>query len=317
MDRFGAMNAFTKVVETGGFSAAARRLNSSTSRVTVQVKSIEDQLGVLLLNRSTRKVSPTEIGHAYYEHCVHILSDIEDAEQIVQASQIKPRGILRLNVAQSIPAVIAGPVVEFGALYPDASVRLTVTSAMVDLIEEGFDLAIRVAPVHDSSLIRRQLATYRMVICGAPDYFARHGRPEQPADLMRHNCLFFYDAFWGKEWHFGYPEREEIVRLSGNMETNSVVALRMAAVSGQGLICAPAFMVEAELNSGQLVPVLTDVLRAEFSIDALYPNRRHLPPKVRCFIDILLKHFRAKDRSNPHESLGTENAIGVFPEMTA
>lgn len=317
MDRIGAMQAFVKVIETGGFSAAARRLNISTSRVTMHVKSIEDQLGVLLLNRSTRKVSATETGHGYYERCIQILADIAEAEEIAQVSQIKPQGILRLNVAQPIPPVIAAPLAEFGALYPDASVRLTVTSRIVDLIEEGFDLAIRITPVNDSSLIRRQLATYRMVICGAPDYFARHGQPEHPAQLVNHNCLFFYDALWSKEWHFGTQAQEQVVRLSGNMETNSVVSLRTAAVLSQGLICAPAFMVEAELNSGRLIPILTEFSRSEFSIDALYPNRRHLAPKVRCFIDILLKHFREMDRSGSHARLGLEKVIDAFPAMTA
>ena len=312
MDRFGAMRAFVKVVETGGFSAAARHLEISTGRVTMQIKSIEDQLGVLLLNRTTRKVGPTEIGHAYYEQCIHILSDIDEAEQIAQASQLKPRGVLRLNVAQSIPSVMAAPLAEFGALYPEASVRLTVTSRMVDLIQEGFDLAIRMAPVHDSSLIRRRLANCRMVICGSPRYFARYGRPERPAELARHNCLFFYDSLWGKEWRFCRSGHEEIVRLSGNMETNSVVALRMAAVLGQGLICAPAFMVESELNSGQLVPALTDFLHAEFSIDALYPHRRHLSPKVRCFIDVVHEHFRRANWSDPDRLRGGTAEIGAF-----
>jgi DNA-binding transcriptional LysR family regulator len=291
MNRLTAMTSFVKVVENAGFSAAARRLDLSTSVVTMHVKSLEDRLGVLLLNRSTRNVSPTEVGQAYYERCLQILGEIDEADEIAQSSRLKPRGVLRLNVAQPIPAVIAAPLAKFVSLYPDVSVRMTVTSRTVDLIEEGYDLAIRIAPPSDSRLIIRRLAAYRMVVCGAPSYFAQRGRPEQPADLARHNCLLFYDSPWGKEWRFAGPNGEETVRVSGDLETNSIVALRQAAVLGQGLICAPGFMVDAELSTGQLVAVLAASLPFELSIDALYPSRRYVAAKVRSFIDALAKHF--------------------------
>jgi DNA-binding transcriptional LysR family regulator len=294
MDRLTAMTSFVKVVENGGFSAAARRLDLSASMVTMHVKSLEDRLGVLLLNRSTRNVSPTEVGQAYYERCVQILGEIDEANQLAQSSQLKPRGVLRLNVAQAIPAAIAPPMAEFVALYPDVSVRMTVTSRMVDLIEEGFDLAIRLAPAHDSSLIVRRLAAYRMVVCGSPDYFARRGRPKRPAELTGHNCLLFYDSRWGKEWRFAGPSGEETVRVSGDLATNSIVALREASILGQGLICAPRFMVDAELKAGRLDSVLAEFMPFEFSIDALYPNRRYVAAKVRSFIDLLAKHFHER-----------------------
>jgi DNA-binding transcriptional LysR family regulator len=289
------MTSFVKVVENGGFSAAARRLDLSASMVTMHVKSLEDRLGVLLLNRSTRNVSPTEVGHAYYERCVQILGEIDEANELAQSSQLKPRGVLRLNVAQAIPAAIAAPMAEFVALYPDVSVRMTVTSRMVDLIEEGFDLAIRMSPPPDSSLIARRIAAYRMVVCGAPDYFARRGCPEHPSDLVRHNCLLFYDSPLGKDWRFIDGRGEQTVRVSGDLETNSIVALRQAAVLGQGLICAPLLMVKAELKARQLIPVLMQFMPFEFSIEAIYPTRRYVPAKVRTFIDFLAKHFQ---RSN-------------------
>ena len=298
MDRLSAMSSFVKVVEDGGFSAAARRLDISTSVVTTHVKSLEDRLGVLLLNRSTRKVSLTEVGQAYYERCVQILSEIDDADQIAESSQMKPRGVLRLNVAEAIPPVLAAPLAEFGTLYPDASVRVSVTSRMVDLIEEGFDLAIRVIPVSDSSLIVRRLASYRFVVCGAPGYLARHGRPERPAELVDHNCLLFYDSPWGKEWRFAGPEGEQIIRVSGNLQTNNVVALRSAAILGQGLISAPLFMVASDLKAGALVPILTRFLTTESSVDAIYPNRRYVAAKVRTFIDVVAKHFHEANWSD-------------------
>jgi DNA-binding transcriptional LysR family regulator len=238
------------------------------------------------------------VGQAYYERCVQILSEIDDADQIAESSQMKPRGVLRLNVAEAIPPVLAAPLAEFGTLYPDASVRVSVTSRMVDLIEEGFDLAIRVIPVSDSSLIVRRLASYRFVVCGAPGYLARHGRPERPAELVDHNCLLFYDSPWGKEWRFAGPEGEQIIRVSGNLQTNNVVALRSAAILGQGLISAPLFMVASDLKAGALVPILTRFLTTESSVDAIYPNRRYVAAKVRTFIDVVAKHFHEANWSD-------------------
>jgi DNA-binding transcriptional LysR family regulator len=291
MDRLTAMTSFVRVVENSGFSAAARRLGISTSLVTTHVKALEDRLGVRLLNRSTRKISPTEVGQTYFERCVQILSELEEADGIAEASQLKPRGVLRLNVAQAVPPVIAPSLAEFNALYPEASVRVTITSRMVDLIEEGFDLAIRLTPVRDSSLIIRRLAAYHMVICGSSSYFERHGRPEHPADLVHHNCLIFYDSLWGVEWHFAGPQGNRTIRVSGSLETNSVVTLRMAALLGEGLICVPSFMVSTDLASGDLIAVLTEFMHFEFSVDAIYPHRRYLPAKVRSFVDLVVKQF--------------------------
>jgi len=299
MDRVSSMQSFVKVVENGGFAAAARQLNLSPSLVTMHIKSLEDRLGVRLLDRNTRKVSLTEVGQAYYERCLQILAEIDEADQIAESSQMKPKGVLRLNVAQAMPPVITPALVEFVTRYPDASVRVTVTSRMVDLIEDGFDLAIRLTQAHDTSLIVRHLGSYRMAVCGAPSYFARRGRPEHPEDLATHNCMLFYDSLWGKDWHFADEKGERIVHVSGNLETNSVVALRLAAVQGSGLICAPCFMVDTELRSGQLVPVLTKFLPFEFSIDAYYPHRRHLSAKVRTFIDLLAARFREVNWSDP------------------
>ena len=205
MDRVSCMLSFVKVVENGGFSAAARQLHNSTSVVTTHVKFLEDRLGVRLLNRSTRSVSLTEAGQAYYDRCVEILCEIEDAEEAAQLLQAKPRGTLRLNVAPAVPALIAPSIAEFRALCPDVSIHLAATSRMVNLIEEGFDLAIRFVAIADSSLILRRLATFQLVVCGSPEYLARHGQPEHPSELSKHNCLIYYDSSFGKdgkEWRF-------------------------------------------------------------------------------------------------------------------
>jgi DNA-binding transcriptional LysR family regulator len=291
MDRITSMTTFVKVVDAGGFSAAARALNLSPSMVTNHIQSLEERLGVRLLNRSTRKVNLTEVGHAFYDRCVRIIAELDDAEQVAEALQSRPRGTLRLNTAVAIPTVIAPVIAEFVALYPEASVSIVATGRMVDLVEEGFDLAIRITPIPSSSLIIRRLASYRFVVCGAPDYFTSRGMPERPADLVHHNCLNYSDAPWGAEWHFASSDNDEAVPITGNLQANNVESLRRAAVLGQGLIYVPTFLISDELKSGRLVPTLTEFPTIERSIDAIYPHRQHLSAKVRSFIDLVAKHF--------------------------
>jgi DNA-binding transcriptional LysR family regulator len=166
------------------------------------------------------------------------------------------------------------------------------TDRMVDLVEEGFDLAIRNMLVRDSSLIVRRVGTYRFVACGAPDYLARRGTPRQPGDLAQHNCLIYSHSPWGSAWRFAGPDREQSVALSGNLQANSANALRLAAVQGQGLVMMPSFLVADDIKSGRLVPVLKELLETEYDINAIYPHRHHLSAKVRSFIDLLIEHFR-------------------------
>ena len=291
MDRMTSMATFVKVVESGGFSAAARTLSMSPSMVTAHVQSLEERLGVRLLNRSTRRVSLTEVGHAYYERCLQILAEEDDADQIAQALQSTPRGTLRLNTSIAIPPLLAPVVAEFVALYPEVSVNLTMSDRMIDLVEEGFDLAVRNMSVPDSSLVVRRVATYRFVVCGAPGYLAARGIPGQPADLSQHNCLVYSHSAWGNEWRFAGPDGEQSVAVEGNLQANSDNALRLAAVHGQGLALAPSFLLIEEIKSGRLVPVLTEFLQTEHAINAIYPHRHHLSAKVRSFIDLLVKHF--------------------------
>jgi DNA-binding transcriptional LysR family regulator len=178
------------------------------------------------------------------------------------------------------------------ALYPEASVNLTMTDRMIDLVEEGFDLAVRNMSVPDSSLVVRRVATYRFVVCGAPGYLAARGIPGQPADLSHHNCLVYSHSAWGNEWRFAGPDGEQSVAVEGNLQANSDNALRLAAVHGQGLALAPSFLLVDEIKSGRLVPVLSEFLQTEHAINAIYPHRHHLSAKVRSFIDLLAKHFR-------------------------
>jgi DNA-binding transcriptional LysR family regulator len=199
---------------------------------------------------------------------------------------------LRLNTSVAIPPFLAPVIAEFVTLYPDVSINMTMTDRMIDLVEEGFDLAVRNMLIPDSSLIVRRVATYRFVVCGAPGYFAARGMPKQPADLVQHNCLIYSHSAWGHEWRFAGPDGEQSITVSGNLQANSDNALRLAAVHGQGLALAPTFLVADEIKSGRLVPVLGRFLQTDHAINAIYPHRRHLSAKVRSFIDLLAKHFR-------------------------
>jgi DNA-binding transcriptional LysR family regulator len=292
MDRTTSMATFVKVVDNGGFSAAARVLKMSPSMVTTHIQSLEERLGVRLLNRSTRRISLTEVGESYYERCRQILAELDDANRIAQALQSTPRGTLRLNTSVAIPPFLAPVITEYGGLYSEVSVSLTMTDRMVDLVEEGFDLAIRNMSVPDSSLIARRVGTYRLVVCGAPDYLARRGTPRQPADLSHHNCMIYSHSPWGGTWRFARPGGEQSVALSGNLQANSANALRLAAVQGQGLVMMPSFLVADDIKSGRLVPVLKEILQTEYDIQAIYPHRHHLSAKVRSFVDLLIEHYR-------------------------
>jgi DNA-binding transcriptional LysR family regulator len=291
MDRMTSMATFVKVVDVGGFSAAARALEMSASMVTNHVQSLEERLGVRLLNRSTRKLSLTEVGHAYYERAQQILNDVEDAERTAQALQTTPSGNLRLNTSVAMPPFLAPVIHEFLALYPKVSISISMSDREVDLVEDGFDLAIRNMPVADSSLISRRIATYHFILVGAPDYFAARGTPEHPGELGDHNCLKFLGGAWGNEWQFSTPEGDLSVPVVGNMQANSVNALRLAAVHGQGLTVLPSFLVADDLRAGRLMSALNDFLDTEYPVSAIYPHRHRLSAKVRSFIDLLAKHF--------------------------
>jgi DNA-binding transcriptional LysR family regulator len=288
MDRLTSLTVFARVVDSGGFSAAARRLNMSTTMVSNHVQALEDRLGARLLNRTTRKVSLTEVGKAYYERCTQILTDLEQADQIANVLQSTPRGTLRLFVNGQITRFIAPAVAEYLSLYPDAAIELITGERMVDLVEEGFDLAIRPTPPSDSSLIVRRLATWRHVLSCAPSYLETHAPPQRPTDLAVHNCLRYAYYPFDDGWRFIAPDGTPVsMRVSGNLLTSSGETLLEVALKGQGLFLAPSFIAADSLQSGRLVPVMTEYRPVELAINAIYPHRHHLSAKVRSFIDLL------------------------------
>jgi DNA-binding transcriptional LysR family regulator len=291
MDRLTSLTAFVQVVDSGGFSAAGRHLNMSTTMVSNHVQALEDRLGARLLNRTTRKVSLTEVGKAYYDRCTQILTDLEQADEVAGALQSTPRGTLRVYTATHIVPFIAAAVAEFLLAHPEVKVDLTMGERTIDLIDEGFDLAIRLAPPPDSSLIVRSLATWRHVLCCSPYYLETHGPLQQLSELASHNCVRHVLYPYQDDWHFvdrkGAPAS---VRISGNLVTNSGEALRVAALQSVGICLAAGFLVADDLKTGRLVRLLPDYRPVEFAMNAVYPHRHHLTAKVRIFIDLLARH---------------------------
>jgi DNA-binding transcriptional LysR family regulator len=269
----------------------------STTMVSNHIQTLEDRLGARLLNRTTRKVSPTEIGRAYYERCTQILNDLEEADSMAEALQSSPRGTLRLYTMAQLAPFLGTVVGEFLSLYPQAAVDLTIGERMADLIEEGFDLAIRATPSPDSSLIVRNLTPWRHILCCSPAYRDGHDTLQTPADIAAHNCLRYAFYPFGDEWRFTGPDgRETSVHVKGSLVTNSGETMRIVACMGQGLFLAPSFIVRDDVEAGRLVSVLDDYRPVEFAISAIYPHRHHLSSKVRSFIDLLVERF-AEHRS--------------------
>lgn len=292
MDRLTSLTVFVRVVDSGGFSAAARRLNMSTTMVSNHVQALEDHLSARLLNRTTRKVSLTDTGKAYYERCVQILAEIEEADQIAGALHSTPRGTLRLHTVVALVGFLAPVISEYLERYPEVSVDLDIGERMVDLVEEGVDLVIRAAPPPDSSLIVRRLTPWHHILCCSPSYLEKHPAPRRAEDLARHNCLRYAFYPFGDEWRFTGPDgKPVVVRVGGNLLTTSAEMLRYQALKGGGVFLAPSFVVGEDVRAGRLVALLGDHRPLEFAINAIYPHRHHLSTKVRSFLDLLTERF--------------------------
>lgn len=302
MDRLTGLAAFVQVTDSGGFSAAGRRLNMSTTMVSNHVQALEERLGARLLNRTTRKVSLTEVGRAYYDRCTQILADLENADDVASASQAIPRGMLRIYTSTHMVPFIAPAVAEFLRSYSEVKVDLTMGERAVDLIDEGYDLSIQLVPPPDSSLIVRSLATWRQVLCCSPSYLEKHGPLRQLSELAERNCVKHVLYPFEDGWHFvdrkGAPA---IARVSGNLITNSGETLRLAALEGVGISLAAGFLVADDLKAGRLVRLLPDYRPVELAANAIYPHRHHLSAKVRRFIDLLVESSAKRQKLiNPY-----------------
>lgn len=291
MDRLTAMAVFAEVVETRSFSAAASRLGLSTSTASKYVAHLERHLGVRLLHRTTRRVSLTEAGAAFYERATRIVGEMEDAETTVSRLRGTPRGVLRVNAPTSFGTLHLAPAIPvFLARYPEVRVDASLDDRVVDLVEGGFDVAVRVArSLPDSSLVARRLAPNRLVVCAAPPYWKAHGKPRTPADLAHHVCLR-YTHLTTQAWGFHGPRGEESVVVSGSLQANNGEVLAAAAVAGLGVAHLPSFIVGPALAAGALEPALDDYAVADAFLYAVYPHRQ-APPKVRVFVNFLATRF--------------------------
>lgn len=292
MDRLTSLTVFGRVVECGGFSAAARRLNMSVTMVGNHIQSLEERLGARLLNRTTRKVSLTETGKLYYERTSQILADLEEADSAAGALTSMPRGTLKVFTSTHITRFLSPVVSEYLSLYPSVSFDLQIGERMIDMIEEGYDLAIRTTLPPDSSLVARRLTPWRHVLVCSPDYFETRPQIATPADLADHNCLRYAYYPHGDEWRFYNEAQEQVsVKVGGNIVTTSADILRYMTLSGQGIFLAPSFIIMDDLAAGALIRLLPEYQPAEFSINAFYPNRTYLPTKTRIFIDLVAERF--------------------------
>lgn len=289
MDRLLAMSTFARVVELGGFARAAERLSLSTSAVSRQVSELEAHLDTRLLNRTTRRLSLTEAGQAYYERCVQLLADLDETEAALRRANVEPRGRLRLTCGISYGVRRLAPLIaEFGARHPGVEFDLDLSDRAVDLVEEGFDLAIRIGSIGHQALVSRRIGWTRLVCCASPAYLAARGTPRTPADLARHECLEYAYLAGPRSWLFedaGGQRHETAIR--GRVHANNGRMLAALAVEGMGVTLEPDFIVEPELRAGRLVELLPGFSPPRTPIAAVYPSRRHLSAKLRRFVEFV------------------------------
>ncbi len=293
MDRFLALSVFAKVVELGSFARAAERLGMSSSAVSRHVAELESHLSARLLNRTTRRLSLTEAGAAFHERCVQLLADLEEAEETVTAAAILPRGTLRLTCSVSFGTRHLAPAIAtFAGRNPQLRFDVELSERAVDIVDEGFDLAVRIGEIGGQSLIGRRIGVSEVVCCAAPSYLAAHGTPRTPADLAQHACLSYEYSPARNLWRFvDATGRAHEVRIAGPVHANNGQMLCALAVAGMGINCEPDFIVAPDVRAGRLVPLLRDFTPPPIPIHAVYPSRRHLSAKVRGFVDFLVSHF--------------------------
>jgi DNA-binding transcriptional LysR family regulator len=303
MDRFQAVTTFCRVVEAGSFARAAERLGVSVSSVSRQVSDLEAHLGARLLNRTTRRLSLTESGQAFFERSVQLLADLEEAEVAVSAASVVPRGTLRLTCSATFGARHLAPAVAaFAARHAQMRFDVELSERVVDLVEEGYDLAVRVGETGSQNLVGRRIGTTRLVCCAAPSYLARHGEPKKPEDLANHACLTYEYAPTRNVWTFRDRRGGELgVRIGGPIHASNGRFLEALAAQGAGIAREPDFIVGPDVRAGRLQPILRRYEPPPLSIYVVYPSRRHLSAKVRAFADFLVERFANERWELPEE----------------
>lgn len=292
MNRFLEMQSFRAVVDAGSFVGAAEALGASKAAVSRHVASLETRLGVRLLQRTTRRLSLTEEGQVFYERSKEVLADVEEAELEVSSRSGAASGLLRVNAPVSFGVLHLAPLWgRFHRRHPGVTLDVTLVDRVVDLVEEGYDVAIRIAALPSSTLISKRLARTRLVLCASPAYLKAHGAPQHPAELSAHAVISYSYLSTRDEWHFEGPNGPVSVRTAPFMHTNSGDTCRAAALDDQGIVLQPTFMVGADLAAGTLVELMPAYRAAEFGVYAVYPTRKHVAPKVRALIEFLAEEL--------------------------
>ena len=297
MDRLNSMSLFVEVVKNEGFTAAAEKTGLSRAQVSKSVMQLEAHLGTRLLNRTTRRISLTETGRVYYERCKNILQDIEEIEGIAGELTRKPQGTLTLSAPTSFGTLHLNEVItQYIKQYPQMRISLSLTDRFIDVVEEGFDLVIRIAELEDSSLIARKIAPCKRVICASPDYLDQQGIPQTPEDLLNHQCLTYSNELKPGAWILHGPDGIESIKVKGPLCADNGDVLKTAALSGLGITLLPTFIAGPDLCAEKLQQVLTDYCPPEISINAVFPSHRYLSAKVRTFVDFLSEYFGDKPK---------------------
>jgi DNA-binding transcriptional LysR family regulator len=292
MDKLTSLRAFVKVVESGSFAEAGRQLRLSRSAISKYIGELEQSLGVQLIVRTTRHASPTETGQRYFERAVAILGDLDAADQAVSQSQAAPRGLLRVNAPMSFGTMRLGPVVaDFMAGYPELQLQIVLSDDLLDPVQDGFDVTLRIAELESSSLVARRIMPVERVICAAPAYLAQHGTPESPEDLRRHTSLTYGFLLTGNQWKLTGADGDHWIQPAWTLCVNNAEVLRDVAIKGQGIALIPRFIAAQALASGELTAILSDYSAPPLALYAIYPPTRHLSVKVRLFIDFLVERF--------------------------
>jgi len=295
MDKYQEMRVFAAVVDAASFVNAAEALGFSKQAVSRYVADLESRLGVRLLRRTTRRLSLTDEGQVFYARCSELLANIDDAEAEITSRTGEASGPLKVNVPLSFGLLHLAPLwPQFMGLHPKVTLDVTLVDRVVDLVEEGFDLAVRIARLPSSSLISRKLTSTRVILCASPQYLRQRGTPSHPSELAHHDVMSYSLLSTGESWDFTGPDGPVSVKVTPRMRTNSGDTCRAAALQHQGIILQPSFMVGADLVAGTLVEVLPAYRSLELDVYAVYPSRKFLAPKVRLLIDFLVEAFRAK-----------------------
>jgi DNA-binding transcriptional LysR family regulator len=293
MDTLDGLKTVVAVVETSSFTAASDRLGISKALVSKYVGEVESKLGIRLFNRTTRQLALTDAGRRYYQQSVPLLEQYTALVDNVMGEQTKPHGLLRISAPVTFGEMKLSPLLpKFLALYPDLKIELVLANSAVDMLEEGIDMRLRIGGVDDSNMIARHLNNFPLILCASPAYIQRQGLPTTPQQVTEHSCIIDSNFRMGKQWPIISPQGQSYtIDVQSTVAVNSPQAVREIAIAGGGIAMAPGFIVEDAIKDGRLISILPEYTMLEFGLYAIYPHRKYVAKKVRCFLDFVLEQF--------------------------